>query len=198
MRSNRVVLLAAPLLVSAYGILRLAGRADGAYGPGLDWQLAHLAGLAGMVLFVPLVLALARLLPRTPWRTGTVGVALVGLLCTMVQFGADIVEGLLAADKAEMRSLSQQFHDIPGVSLAFYDVGPQLFFLGLLTLTVMLAVARRSPWWSPVLMITGIVLPVATLDLMPLAGLLMLAALWPAGTAQGWTLRQSSSKAMLS
>lgn len=178
--TSRLMLVAAPLLISLYGVLRLIGKADDQYGPGLDWQAAHLAGLAGIVLFVPLTLMLGRLLPRTPWRAGTVVVTLVGLACTMVQFGADIVEGLMAADRAEMSDLSRQFRDIPGVDLAFYAAGPQLFFVGLLVLAVLLAVARRLPWWSPVLMAVGIALPPVTLDYIPLTGLLLAAALWPA------------------
>ncbi|MEJ3744436.1 hypothetical protein WEI85_14210 [Actinomycetes bacterium KLBMP 9797] len=178
----RATLAAAPLLISLYGVLRLIGKADDQYGPGLDWQAAHLAGLAGMVLFVPVTLLLGRLLPRTPWRAVAVGLTLVGLVCTMVQFGADIVEGLMAADRAEMSDLSQQFRDVPGVDLAFYAVGPQLFFVGLLVLAVLLAVARRLPWWSPVLMLVGIALPLVTLDFIPLTGLLLAGALWPAAT----------------
>ncbi|GAB3938528.1 hypothetical protein GCM10027614_18770 [Micromonospora vulcania] len=103
---------------------------------------------------------------------------LVGLAATMVQIGADIVEGLLAADRPEMSALSADFKDIPGVEIAFYDVVPQFFFLGLVVLAGMLAARRRLPWWS-VLLLIGIVLPVATLDLLPLSGLCMLVALAP-------------------
>ena len=180
MRSTRPVLIAAPMLIATYGVLRLLGRADGQYGPGLDWQLAHLAGLAGMVLFAPAVLTLGRLLPRTPWRAVAVGVTLVGLACAVVQFGADIVEGLMAADKAELKALSHQFTSVPGVTPAFYAVGPQLFFVGLLALTVLLAAAKRVPWRTPVLTLIAVTLPPLTLDLLPLTGLLLLAALWPA------------------
>jgi len=97
----------------------------------------------------------------------------------MVQFGADIVVGLMAEDKAEMKALSDHFTDIPGVNLAFYAVGPQLFFIGLLALTVLLAVAKRVQGWSPILMLIGIALPPFTLDLIPLTGLFILAALRP-------------------
>ncbi|HEX5512303.1 MAG TPA: hypothetical protein VFX41_11350 [Actinomycetales bacterium] len=183
MRSPRSLLLAAPLLITAYGILRLAGRADGHYGPGLDWQLAHLAGLAGMLLFVPAILMLGGLLPASPRRSITVGVTLVGLACFAVQFGADIVVGLMAADRAEMAALSARFGDIPGVTVAFYAVGPQLFFVGICVLAALLAAAKRVPWWSPALMLIGVVLPLATLDLLPLTGLLMLVALQPAVAA---------------
>ncbi|HWS37884.1 MAG TPA: hypothetical protein VN408_34765 [Actinoplanes sp.] len=44
---TRTALLAAPLAMTAYGITRIIGRLDGHYGPGPDWQLAHLFGRRG-------------------------------------------------------------------------------------------------------------------------------------------------------
>ncbi|RAO50447.1 hypothetical protein GAR06_00364 [Micromonospora saelicesensis] len=180
MKRAVLYVIAGPVGIVAYGLVRLWARSDGVYGPGLDWQAAHLVALAGMVCFVPGVLALSRLLPRSPWRTGVVIGTLVGLAATMVQFGADIVEGLLAEDRAEMSRLGAEFKDIPGVEVAFYDVVPQFFFLGLLVLTGMLAARRRLPWWSVPLLLAGIVLPVVTLDLLPIGGLCMALALAPA------------------
>jgi hypothetical protein len=177
MRSPVVI---GPLCLAAYGVLRLLGQRDGHYGPGWDWQLAHLMGLAGVLFFAAAVLMLGRLLPRTPWRTGVVTVTLTGAAASAVQFGADIVEGFIAADRAELKSLQHSFTAIPGVEAAFYTVGPPLFFLGLLVLTILLAAAGRLPWWSPIVLLAGIVLPMVTLDLLPIAGLCMLVALFPA------------------
>ncbi|MDG4839958.1 hypothetical protein O7631_25800 [Micromonospora sp. WMMD967] len=191
MKRAALFLIAGPLGITAYGLVRLWGRSDGVYGPGFDWQAAHLVALAGMVCFVPAVLALSGLLPRSRWRDGVVVLTFVGLAATMVQFGADIVEGLLAADRAEMSALAADFKDIPGVEVAVYDVVPQLFFLGLVVLAGMLAARRRLPWWSAPLLLVGIVLPVVTLDLLPIAGLCMLAALAPALPA----LRQPGERA---
>lgn len=180
MKRAALFVIAGPVGIAAYGLVRLWGRSDGVYGPGFDWQAAHLVGLAGMVCFVPAVLALAGLLPRSPWRTGVVALTMVGLAATMVQFGADIVEGLLAADRAEMSALGADFKDIPGVEVAFYDVVPQFFFLGLVVLAGMLVVRRRLPWWSVPLLVVGIVAPAVTLNLLPIGGLCILAALTPA------------------
>ncbi|MBM7489240.1 hypothetical protein JOD64_000462 [Micromonospora luteifusca] len=180
MKRAALYVIAGPIGIAAYGLVRLWGKSDGVYGPGFDWQAAHLIGLAGMVFFVPGVLTLARLLPRSPWRTGVVTLTLIGLAATMVQFGADIVEGLLAADRAEMSALAADFKDIPGVEVAFYDVVPQMFFLGLVVLAGLLAAKRRLPWWSVPLLLAGIVMPVVTLDLLPIGGLCMLVALAPA------------------
>ncbi|MET7959448.1 hypothetical protein [Micromonospora zamorensis] len=180
MKRAALFVIAGPVGIAAYGLVRLWGRSDGVYGPGFDWQAAHLVGLAGMVCFVPAVLALARLLPRSPWRTGVVALTMVGLAATMVQFGADIIEGLLAADRAEMSALGADFKDIPGVEVAFYDVVPQFFFLGLVVLAGMLVARRRLPWWSVPLLVVGIVAPAVTLNLLPVGGLCILAALTPA------------------
>lgn len=177
MRQLSIVI--APLLVGAYGVARLIGRHDGQYGPGLDWQVAHLFGLAGMFLFVPAVLLLRRRLPATRWRGAAVVVTLVGLAATIVQFGADVIEAAMAADKAEQSSLSDRFTDIPGVTPLFYTVVPQLFFVGLIALAVLLAVARRLPWWSPVLIAVAVLLPAVTLNLLPEAGLGIAVALLP-------------------
>ncbi|MFI6270067.1 hypothetical protein [Micromonospora zamorensis] len=185
MKRAALFVIAGPVGIAAYGLVRLWGRSDGVYGPGLDWQAAHLVGLAGMVCFVPAVLALAGLLPRSPWRTGVVALTMVGLAATMVQFGADIVEGLLAADRAEMSALGADFKDIPGVEVAFYDVVPQFFFLGLVVLAGMLVARRRLPWWSVPLLVVGIVAPAVTLNLLPIGGLCILAALAPALPALG-------------
>ncbi|MGC5310576.1 hypothetical protein [Micromonospora zamorensis] len=191
MKRAALFVIAGPVGIAAYGLVRLWGRSDGVYGPGLDWQAAHLVGLAGMVCFVPAVLALAGLLPRSPWRTGVVALTMVGLAATMVQFGADIVEGLLATDRAEMSALGADFKDIPGVEVAFYDVVPQFFFLGLVVLAGMLVARRRLPWWSVPLLVVGIVAPAVTLNLLPVGGLCMLAALAPALPA----LRQQGERA---
>jgi len=179
MNFTRSSFVAAPLFLALYGVLRLVGRADGVYGPGWDWQAAHLAALVGVVLFVPVIVGFGRMLRPSWWRGTLVGVTLIGLVAAVVQFGADIVTGLLAADKAEMESIGDKFTDIPGVVPAFYTVGPQLFFAGLILLAIAAAIARKLPWWSAVLVVVGILLPPVTLDLMPVAGLCLAAAFAP-------------------
>ncbi len=75
---------------------------DGQYGPGLDWQAAHVVNLVGLALFVPAALALRRLLPGGWFRELAVLTTLVGVAASMVQFVVDIVVGQLADDKAGM------------------------------------------------------------------------------------------------
>lgn len=173
----RLVLTAAPLAMTAYGITRIIGRLDGHYGPGVDWQLAHLFGLAGMFLFIPVVLTLRTLIGTG--RTVVTGITLAGLAASIVQFSADMILALSAADRAELRTLQHEFSDLPGVRLAVYDVGPLLFFVGIVVMAALTARARRLPWWSPAFMLLAVALPPIDLNLMPLTGILMLLALHP-------------------
>jgi hypothetical protein len=175
----RLAAVAAPLFMLAYGVIRLIGRMDGVYGPGVDWQAAHLANLAGLILFVPLVFGIRRLLTPGRGRDAVVIATLVGAAASIVQFVADIVEGLLAADKAEMRELSGWFHALPGVDLAFYQVGPQLLYVGIIVLTAMLAREGTLPWWSVALVVGSTLLSLVTLDLIPLSAAGYLVALIP-------------------
>ncbi|MFI0791620.1 hypothetical protein ACH4OY_02800 [Micromonospora rubida] len=178
-KTARFALIAGPLALGGYGVARNIGKLDNVYGPGFDWQLAHFLGLAGFLLFVPLVLGLRTLLPAGTVREVAVGATLLGLATSMVQFGVDIVQAFMAADKEELRSLQHDFSGLPGVRPAIYDVGPLFFFVGIVVVAVLAARAGRLPWWSPVVLFVGVLLPLVSLDLMPLAGLLMLVALLP-------------------
>jgi hypothetical protein len=176
-------LLILPACLAAYGVIRLVGRMDGHYGPGLDWQAGHVVALVGLLLFVPGVLGLRRALPRLPGRDAAIVVALVGAATTVVQFAVDVVAGLLAADKAGMNEITRRFTGVPGVRAVFYVVGPPLLYVGLLALTVVLVRAGLLAWWSPALVLVGSALPIASLDLLPVAGLCLLAALAPLALA---------------
>ncbi|WP_433367863.1 hypothetical protein [Streptosporangium sp. CA-115845] len=179
MKIAKFAAVAAPLLMLAYGLIRIVGRMDGVYGPGLDWQAAHVVNLAALVLFVFLVLGIRRLLAPGLHREAVVVFTLVGAGASIVQFVADIVEGLLAADKAGMRELSRQFRALPGVDLAFYQVGPQFLYVGMVVLTGMLAYRRLLPWWSVGVVLASSLVPVVTLDLIPVGAAGYLVAFLP-------------------
>ncbi|MDA3648526.1 hypothetical protein LZ318_17470 [Saccharopolyspora indica] len=178
MTFSRACLLAAPLCFAGYGIARLVGRMDGQYGPGLDWQVAHILELIGLALLVPAVLGVRRELAarsRTFWTV----VTLAGAATAAVQFAVDVVAGLLAADKAEMNAITARFSEIPGAQAVFYIAGPPLMYVGLLALTILCARAEKLAWWGPVLLFAGSALPLITLDLLPIAALCVLVALAP-------------------
>ncbi|MEU4163637.1 hypothetical protein [Actinoplanes sp. NPDC026670] len=177
---TKLPLVAAPLAMTAYGITRIIGRLDGRYGPGPDWQIAHLLGLTGMILFIPVILTLRRHI--TTGRNLVTAITLLGLTTTVIQFTADILLALAATDRDALRRLQQQVTDIPGAQLAIYDAGPLLFFLGIVAMATLAAITRNLTWWSPATMLIAVVLPAVDLNLMPLTGLLMLAALHPLHT----------------
>ncbi|KAA9153085.1 hypothetical protein FPZ12_035565 [Amycolatopsis acidicola] len=179
MTSTRNAFLAASSCMFLYGVIRLIGRMDGQYGPGLDWQLAHFANLAGLLLFLPAVLGVGRELRGVPGRTVAVVGTLIGIFASIVQFVVDIVAGLLASDKADLSRLTGNFQDLPGFDVFFYQFGPQLMYFGLLVLIAMLAWTRKLPWWSLVLVFVGVCLPAVTLNLLPVAAACLFIAYLP-------------------
>lgn len=174
----------APVLVLVYSLVRLLDGLDGSFGPGLAWTVGHLAFLAALALFVPLVLELAR---RARHRRTAVGLAAFGLLgvaAGAVQFGIDLVVGFLSADRPEMGAYFDRIQQVPGILPAVYTVGPTFFYVGLVALVAMQAIAGRIGWWSPALVTIGIGAVVASKDLLPLSALLNLAGLAPLGRAR--------------
>jgi hypothetical protein len=190
MNLTRAGLIGAPLCLFGYGVIRLFGRLDGRYGPGPDWQAAHIVDLVGLVLFVPAVLGLGRALGDARGRRIVVAGTLVGVAASAVQITVDIVAGLRASDKAGMNAITGRFGSLPGAELAFYQVGPQLLYVGLIVLAIMLARAGTLPWWSAVLVFIGVAAPAVSLDLIPIGAVCLLVALAPLtlrlGDRAGW------------
>jgi hypothetical protein len=171
----------APVLVLIYSLVRVLDGLDGSHGPGLAWTAGHLAFLAALALFVPLVLELARRASNRRAAAGVAAFALLGVAAAVVQFGIDLVVGFVAADRAEMGALFDRIQEVPGVLPAVYTVGPTFFYVGLVALVVMEAVAGRIGWWSPALVVLGVAAVVISKDLLPLSALLNLAGLAPLG-----------------
>ena len=176
---NRLAFLAAPGLTVVYGLVRLLDGLDGKRGPGVLWTVGHLAFLAALGLFVAVILAARRAAGGGAVATAAAAIGVVGVFFSMVQIGIDIVVGVVADDQAAMSRMFADVRDVPGVPFLVYGPGTALFLLGLLALVVHLAVVRVVAWWSPVLMVLAIGAMLAGLDLLPVAGLLMLAALAP-------------------
>jgi hypothetical protein len=115
----RLCLVAAPLGLFTYGILRWIGRLAQPYGPGPARQVAHTAALTGIVLFVPAVIGLRGLLPAGPPREITVLGTLLGLAATAVQFAVDIGAATGAPGHGAMVARTAAFASVPGVRLAW-------------------------------------------------------------------------------
>jgi hypothetical protein len=177
--SFRFSLVAAPLLILAYGVLRILDGLDGSRGPGFAWTSGHLAFMAALVLFVQIFWRLRAMAGRDVLSTASAAVGTVGVVTLLGQFGVDIVVGFAAADHAAMTPLFEQVRSVPGMQPVLYDVGPYLFYLAQLVLVGQLAAMRRVRAWLPVLVLAYLVLPIADKDLMPLGAVFLLVAFLP-------------------
>lgn len=170
----RTVFLAAPLLTFAYGVIRIIDGLDGSRGPGLAWTTGHLAFMAAVIMFLFAFGHLHRLAGRDALSTVTVAVASAGGLALFTQFGIDVVAGLMADDRLGMSEIIRGVRGNPVVSLLVYDVGPYLFYVGLLGLVIRLAVARRVAAWTPVLVLFDLAMPQIDKDLIPVGAAVLL------------------------
>ncbi|MFD5752899.1 hypothetical protein [Streptomyces sp. NPDC127033] len=172
-----VAFTAAPLLVIVYASARFLDGLDGERGPGPAWTTGHLAFLAALLLFVPVLLELRRLAGRGPFATVTAVVGLVGAVCSVAQISVDLVVGSLAADHEAMRGMFAGVRSVPGVDVVVYLVGPVLLYLGLLVLYCHLAVVRAVPVWRAVAVVLAVLVSLLGLDALPAVGLLLYAGL---------------------
>ncbi|MFC4060862.1 hypothetical protein ACFOWE_21375 [Planomonospora corallina] len=172
----RLPFVAAPLLVLAYGVIRIIDGLDGSRGPGLAWTTGHLAFLAALALFVPTFLRMRRMAGRDAVATASAVAGIAGLAALAVQFAIDVVVGFLAADHAGMSVLFDRVQAVPGVSPVVYDAGPLLFFVGQVAIVARLALLGRVGAWAPVLVLVDVVLPLVDKDLVPLGAVFLLAS----------------------
>jgi hypothetical protein len=124
-----------------------------------------------------------------------VAIALAGVVAFVRVFVLDLVVGFLAADNAEMHMVRDDIGDFPSIlPEAVWDLGPLLFMVGLLTLTVQLAVLhpRCLAAWSPVIIIVGFLCIMVNLNLLPVGAALFGLALAPAAWRPGWIGNSSS------
>jgi hypothetical protein len=184
---TRFAYVAAPAFLVVYGLLRLIDGLDGTHGPGPWWSAGHLFFLASMALFAVVFVALRGALTRLrPLGTVAAGLGLVGVLAFVRVILVDLIVGFQSANRAEMDVNYDKYDGFPGglpssVTGAMDNLGPVLFLAGMLTLTILLAAARprQLPWWSPVAFVAGYLVMPVNLDLLPLGGALMGAALVP-------------------
>ncbi|MEU7743643.1 hypothetical protein [Nonomuraea sp. NPDC049158] len=176
---NRTALIAAPLLVLTYGLLRIIDGLDGVRGPGLAWTAGHLAFLGALTLFIPIFWEMRRMLGRSALATTALVVGVVGIGCAAAQFAIDIIVGFLAADHDAMGPMFEQVKAVPGVSLAVYGAGPILFYVAQLSFAALLAGNRLVKVWVPVVVLAEIVLSAVNLDLIPVGAILLLVSFLP-------------------
>jgi hypothetical protein len=175
----RNAFLAAPALLGAYGVIRIIDGLDGSRGPGVAWTVGHLAFLAAMVLFVPIFLAMRRMAGRTALATISMVSGIAGIVTLFIQFSIDIVVGFMAADREAMGDLFDQVQAVPGLEPIVYEGGPILFYLGQLVLVILLAVAGRVKFWTPLLVLVDLILPFVDKDLIPIGAIFLLISFLP-------------------
>ncbi|MBW8481822.1 hypothetical protein [Actinomadura parmotrematis] len=172
---SRFALIAAPLLMFAYGVVRIFDGLDGHYGPGPAWTAGHVLFLGSLLLFGVGLVALRRA------SLVLAAVGLAGLAAFVRVAVVDIVVGLRASGPEEKSVLADRYADVPHVlPSVFYEVGPLLFMVGLVGTLVVLAVRRALPWWSPVLVAAGFAAITVRTGLLPVGAAVLAAGLLPA------------------
>jgi hypothetical protein len=183
---SRIAYLAAPVLIAAYGVVRLIDGLDGSHGPGPAWTIGHVLFGIGLLLFVPVLLGLRGALDRgRALGTAAVVLGVLGLVAFVRTVVIDVLAGVGSVDRAAMSVKYARYNGFPGgLSDSANDilaaVGPSLFGVGLLILLIQHTVQRRLAWWSPVLGVAGFIVMSASLDLLSLGALSLLIALVPA------------------
>ncbi|MGI5273239.1 hypothetical protein ACQEUU_29105 [Nonomuraea sp. CA-218870] len=171
--------VAAPTLALTYGVLRILDGLDGDMGPGAAWTLGHLAFMAALVLFAVMLRDMRELLGRGRAATVTYAAGLAGIACAFAQFAVDVVVGFLAAGHEAMGPLFDRVQAVPGVPLLLYQAGPILFYAALVAFAVQLAARRRVRFWMPPLVLAQVLLPLVSLDLIPVGSALAVIAFLP-------------------
>jgi hypothetical protein len=158
----RWISITAPVLMLVYGVLRWVDGRDGQRKDDLAWDAGHVSFLVAMVLFAVLAVLLAHRSPRAP--------RLAAAAAAVAVFGAGCFVWVILGDL---------FEAFPSLIGALDAAGPVLFVLGMVTLLGLHVAAGRVPAWSPVLFFAGNAAAGVSLDLLPLAALLVLAATVP-------------------
>ncbi len=171
--------VAAPLLLLAYGVIRIIDGLDGVRGPGVAWTTGHLAFVLALALFVPVMWTMRRLAGAGRAATAAAVTGFAGIAALTVQFGIDLVLGFAAADKAEMSAMARSIMDLPGVMPVVYTFGPMLFYVAQVWLVVQLAMRRQVKVWTPVLVLTDMILPFVDKDLIPIGAICLLISFVP-------------------
>lgn len=179
MITSRTAFIAAPVLMGAYGVIRIVDGLDGSRGPGLAWSLGHLCFLGAIAFFVQGFVAMRRAVGGGRLSTVGLWVGVAGAVAVAGQFAIDLVVGFLSADREAMNVLFDRVQAIPGMLPVFYDFGPLLFFVGQLILVSQLAKRRVLKPWAPFLALVDTTLPFADKDLIPLGAVLLLVSFAP-------------------
>ena len=162
--------ITAPILLFVYGTFRLIDGLDGHHDKdGFLWKSGHVLFFIGFALFGALAAGIRGALRNL----GPAGRTVANVATVAAVFGAACFLWVTVGD------LSESFQDSASLPEWLQIVGPVLFQLGVLTLLGQLVRARMIPAWSPVAMFLGFIAIAVSLDLIPVASLVVLIGLLP-------------------
>lgn len=166
----RVVCAAVPLLLLVYAAARWVDGRDGAHGPGVAWNVGHVAFLVAFAGFGVVVVALA----RATARDGGVRRTVAAVTGTLGLVGVGLFEWVILGD---LVPAVDEMYELPDVVMA---VGPLLFLVGLAVPLGVLAWGRprRLPLAAPLAIVAALVLIAVDLDLLAVAAVLFGYGLW--------------------
>jgi hypothetical protein len=184
---TRFSYLAAPALLLGYGVARLIDGLDGHYGPGWAWTIGHVFFGISLTLFGVVLAGLRREVPRyRVIATAALAAGVVGLLVFIRSVIVDLIVGFQGVSRADMDRIYPRYDGFPGglptaLTRVLDNLGPALFIAGFLMLVIQLAVVRprRLSWRSPMLIAIGFACITVNLELLPVAGAVMLTGLLP-------------------
>lgn len=192
----RIPFIAAPAFLVLYGIAHFIDGLDDTYGPGLAWTIGHIMFLCALLTFGWVILRLRRIVNDSASKHKFIArpaaiVGLVGLAVFVRVAVIDTISGLLAANHPALGSLQNKLSAYPSAALeSYFNIGPLLFQLGMLTLMIQLALLkpRRLPWWSPILLFSGFLMLGFDLNLLVPGALLIGCALMPLALSENKVL----------
>ena len=166
-----LVRLGAPVLLFVYGTLRLIDGSDGHHDKdGALWNVGHVCFFVAFTLLAVLTVDVYRALRPVHVTSARRNVALAAMAAGV--FGAACFLWVIVGDL---------FPSFPELPAALQIAGPALYQIGMVTLLVLLVIARLVPVWSPVLVVAAFAAIGVNLDLIPLAAVLLFAGLMPLG-----------------
>jgi len=169
---TRITTTLVPALLMVYAVARWVDGRDDTYGPGLAWNVGHLAFLGA---FAGFGLLTADFWQRSPRRHAGVALATAASMVGVLLFCWVIVTDLSPA-LDERASLPDPV----------MMVGPLVFIVGFVAALALHCRQTCVARWGlpPAAALTALVLVGASLDLLPLTAVLMGAALWPVGASR--------------
>lgn len=159
MLMNISICIGSALLLVCWGLLNLTNHT----GADTTWVYSHVLLLAGYLLIFIGALKLHETIKANSRNSyvryinfASVGLVLLGFVAFIGQLTTDLVVGQVAQTQVAMDALFTTIHDNLALHLAFYAVGPSLFFVGLLFLVLIALKVRALSRYAAIFAAVGI------------------------------------------